>query len=276
MRIPLVTELVALAQAPETPAETLRGLVLDADEQVAMLVAVHPNLPDSAHDALSLHPSCEVRLMAARRERITERAILLYSLDQSPLVRKAVAESSASTPSVLTKLISDSNEEVRRAVASSKNVTDAILRYFSNDISPMVRAAVAESPTASGDVLERLACDESVVQCAVASNPLTRIDTLFWLIVDGNDDRVVEECINALRVRPLESWMQLVGEQKINLQSRAGIEDSDMQLGDWLLDKGMTDCYQWIQAAELAIKVEQHAVASQCESTVSSRVRFSL
>lgn len=276
MRIPLVAERVTLAQSLDTSAETLLGLALDPDDQVAMLIAVHPNLPDSAHDALSLHPSCEVRLNAARSENITERALLLYSLDQSPVVRKAVAESSASTPVVLAKLISDGNEEVRRAVASSKKVTDAILRHFSNDISPMVRVAVAESPTATGDVLERLACDESVVQCAVASNPMTRIDTLFWLIVDGNDERVVEECMNSLQGRPLESWMRLVSEQKINLQSRAGIEDSDMQLGDWLLDKGMTDCYQWIQAAELAMKVEQQAVASQCELTTSSRARCSL
>jgi hypothetical protein len=141
----------ALARNPSINEAVLSILARDVDQQVRMVVSLHPLLPHSLREAL-LTVGEPVLFDATKLSPIRPITPEVSELRQ-------IAARFSSTESRLRALVDDAAWYVRFAVARNPNASADMLELLSKDHDPRVRRAIAQNPRTPYYAIENLARD---------------------------------------------------------------------------------------------------------------------
>ncbi len=179
--------------------------------------------------------------------------------DSAQLVRGVVASNPNCPIELLLTLANDAQWTVRANAADNKNLPLGTLEKLSLDDERTVRANVAKNPACPPSLLKTLGDDiVSDVRRAVAENAGTPIRLLADMLVD-DDDGVCLVAILSLGNMDAAAYARTLSEG-LGLSTSIGPIGHQKQFGEALLDAGLTDAYQHIQAAEMANKIRDRLI----------------
>ena len=154
---------------PNTPAARLRQLATAACEVTRRWVARHPNTPVQTLLGMLDDEDCWVAWNLAQNPAATPELIDELVLRRSFLDQ--VAANGSASARVLTQLAGEPEERVRAAVALNPSTPAGVLMKLAADSNGKVRWSVARNTAAQPELLGRLALDqEEQVRRAVARN----------------------------------------------------------------------------------------------------------
>ncbi|THJ45001.1 HEAT repeat domain-containing protein [Aeromonas veronii] len=266
---------ISLAISLSTPPELLAKLAFETDPDTRCCVAGNAKCPEELLIQLAQDENPEVRARVAENQSAPVSLLVQLSEDWEDLVREGVAANPSCPIQLLTKLAVDDIGEVRSGAARNPDCPIELLVNLAVDKHWLVRSEVFSNPKCPIELFEKFDIndDELDVCSSVIKSPKCPIRTL---IAMANDPRhfVMSTAQSNLRFKDQAYWVQAVFEG-FSLSTRLNENTSDKTCGDALLDAGLTDAYQAIQAAEISRMVTQ-ATSGSAESAVSGKTMASI
>ncbi len=177
------------ATHPNTPAEVLEALAVDADFLIREMVATHPNRPGDritllvragSSDDLQSYASPDTSMTATELAEVSR---------LGPWAKRIVSRHPAADAGLLTQLASDGDWQVRRSVARHDHTPDEALIGLAQDFAADVRWSVLNRKHTPTEALTLLARDElATIRLEVAADPRTPQDLLDALTKDLDED----------------------------------------------------------------------------------------
>ena len=142
---------LAVANNPNTAAETLAGFEGDPDQKVREAVANNPNTAAETLTALAADPDEFVRAAAAGNPNTAIETLTALAADpgnvESSEVSETLAGNALTPPEVLTRLASHPSDTVRETVAGNALTPPEVLTRLASDPGVWVRSAAAINPS---------------------------------------------------------------------------------------------------------------------------------
>jgi hypothetical protein len=190
-----------VAANPATPAHVLSRFARSRDAALRWSVAGNPSLDAESIERLARSRDTSILFQLAQNpatnattlQRLARRRGGIDNSDQedsiSNLLRESVAKHPNTPPEVLEKLSDDERLSVTYFAIRNPNMPEESLARFADDPNEIVRICLARKQFArSGEILQKLACDESrFVRWVAASNPLMPDDILKKLAEDPEE-----------------------------------------------------------------------------------------
>jgi len=226
----------SVARNPAAPLPIIMGLLGDHDYQVASAAAIHPSLP------------VDVLLN------------LVKETDNLAVIRVLSAESSASKE-VLAAIAGHPDRQARATLARNPGLPSHQLSTLAADeYRPIrvgvavdaeidVRVVVAKHPHITFETASLLATDERVIREALAANSATPVDVLLNLHFGDKSKNVIDSSFVSIKRQPVEAWGR-AAERGLSLDDHM----AGKSLGEWLLERGLTEAYQAVQVASESTK----------------------
>lgn len=245
----------SIAGDQNTPLETLAGLAADPVGIVRQKVALNVSCPVALLEVLSSDTDRWVREAVACHALCPVDLLERLIADQDIMVRMSAIAHPNISGSMLETLFEQGARDLRRAMASNPNCTPATLHRLASEPNPSTRLDVIAHTNTPVLLLLQLACFDSYQHARDQSrDKLETMEQTKW-----------KESVSA--------GLSLFNAMECSVNPDAVISPG-LNLGDTLINSGLTNIYQAIQQAELEVKVNQLGNGGPVEQLPSTTVKM--
>ncbi|MNC33031.1 hypothetical protein D3C75_814120 [compost metagenome] len=113
---------------------------------------------------------------------------------------------------------------------------------------------MAKHPHITFEAASLLATDERAIRETLAANNATPVDVLLNLHFGDKSKSVIDLSFVSIKRQPVEAWGR-AAERGLSLDDHM----AGKSLGEWLLERGLTEAYQAVQVVNLTQRVTEMA-----------------